>query len=68
MCIITSYLVGNVTVNVSVSQGDDSLSVITCESDTEMVSFINGMLWMNALKGLSACSCTQYIHVMPPGR
>ncbi|NWU62104.1 IQCE protein, partial [Pterocles burchelli] len=25
----------NVTVNVSVSQGDDSLSMITCESDTE---------------------------------
>ncbi|KFP85764.1 IQ domain-containing protein E, partial [Acanthisitta chloris] len=29
-------LVANVTVPVSVSQGDDSLSVITCESDTEM--------------------------------
>ncbi|KAF1653462.1 IQ domain-containing protein E, partial [Eudyptes chrysocome] len=28
--------VANVTVNVSLSQGDDSLSVITCESDTEM--------------------------------
>ncbi|NWH18768.1 IQCE protein, partial [Grus americana] len=27
--------VANVTVNVSISQGDDSLSVITCESDTE---------------------------------
>ncbi|KAF1442838.1 IQCE protein, partial [Pygoscelis papua] len=26
--------VANVTVNVSISQGDDSLSVITCESDT----------------------------------
>lgn len=41
-CIITNYLVANVTVNVSISQGDDSMSVITCESDTEMVSFING--------------------------
>ncbi|NXF46826.1 IQCE protein, partial [Oceanites oceanicus] len=28
--------VANVRVNVSISQGDDSLSVITCESDTEM--------------------------------
>ncbi|NXG61065.1 IQCE protein, partial [Hemiprocne comata] len=29
-------LVSNVTVDISVSQGDDSLSVITCESDTDM--------------------------------
>ncbi|NXA25713.1 IQCE protein, partial [Ibidorhyncha struthersii] len=28
--------VANVTANVSISQGDDSMSVITCESDTEM--------------------------------
>lgn len=33
-----------------ISQGDDSLSVITCESDAEMVSFINGILQINALK------------------
>ncbi|NXJ75753.1 IQCE protein, partial [Trogon melanurus] len=35
-CSVTNYLIANVTVNVSLSQGDDSLSVITCESDTEM--------------------------------
>ncbi|XP_075574869.1 IQ domain-containing protein E isoform X1 [Pelecanus crispus] len=35
MYVITNYSVGNVTVNVSISQGDDGLSVITCESDTE---------------------------------
>lgn len=44
MCIISNYLVADVTVNVSVPQGDDSLSVIACESDTEMVSFINGLM------------------------
>ncbi|NWW43194.1 IQCE protein, partial [Pedionomus torquatus] len=35
-CSITSYLVARITVNVSISQGDDSMSGITCESDTEM--------------------------------
>jgi len=59
MCIVTKYLETLTVTLTTISQGDDSLSVITCESDMEMVSFINGTLQVNALKGLSACSCTQ---------
>lgn len=47
---------------VFISQGDDSLSVITCESDAEMVSCINDMLQINALKR----PLRMFLHMLHP--